>query len=139
MDEDKKTQPPSTHVQVTSIDILREWFGGERYAGDHEYLDGNYGKQAQQVVDWLTAQSEGRLEVLARRHEKALQIGAKMREALEHIADEENVYKGHGNYETVPVLSAEEAQSAARSVLMSIRLESPDVTQPPPPKAAGDT
>jgi hypothetical protein len=33
--------------------ILREWFGGDRYARDYEYLDANYGKQAQQVADWL--------------------------------------------------------------------------------------
>jgi hypothetical protein len=39
--------------RITSIDILREWFGGERYARDYEYLDANYGRQAQQVVDWL--------------------------------------------------------------------------------------
>lgn len=54
-----KTAAPKTHVEgrdgwrITSIDILREWFGGERYARDHEYLDANYGRQAQQVVDWL--------------------------------------------------------------------------------------
>jgi len=35
-------------------------------------------------------------------------------EALENIAREMNVYKGHGDYETIPFLSADEAQSAAR-------------------------
>ncbi|TPN03845.1 hypothetical protein FJ973_29835 [Mesorhizobium sp. B2-1-3] len=38
---------------TTTTDILREWFGGERYARDHEYLDANFGKQAGQVVDYL--------------------------------------------------------------------------------------
>lgn len=42
-------------VNVTSSSILREWFGADRYARDHEYLDANFGKQAQQVVDWLAS------------------------------------------------------------------------------------
>lgn len=38
---------------INKIDILREWFGGERYARDYEYLDANFGAQAQSVVDYL--------------------------------------------------------------------------------------
>ncbi|MBZ9888082.1 hypothetical protein LB559_09035 [Mesorhizobium sp. BR1-1-3] len=49
---------------VTATDILREWFGGDRYARDHEYLDANYGKQARQVANYLAlraALSPGRI------------------------------------------------------------------------------
>lgn len=42
-------------VRVTSSSILREWFGADRYARDHEYLDANFGKQAQQVADMLAS------------------------------------------------------------------------------------
>lgn len=37
--------------------------------------------------------------------------------ALAQIADEENVYKGNGDYDTVPTMSAEQMQSLAREVL----------------------
>lgn len=42
---------------VTATDILREWFGGERYARDYEYLDANFGEQAARVVDYLSTTS----------------------------------------------------------------------------------
>lgn len=39
------------------------------------------------------------------------------RTALLRIADEHKVYKGHGDHDTVPACSAEEAQSLARTAL----------------------
>lgn len=41
-------------LKPTRIDILREWFGGERYARDYEYLDANYSEQATRVVAYLS-------------------------------------------------------------------------------------
>lgn len=43
--------------------------------------------------------------------------GRPFRNALEKIASEQNVYKGHGNYDTVPAYTADEAQGIARAVL----------------------
>lgn len=45
--------PGLREALVSSKRILREWFGGERYARDYEYLDANFGKQARQVADWV--------------------------------------------------------------------------------------
>ena len=42
---------------VSHIDILREWFGGDRYARDYEYLDANFGKQAKQVSTYLAGRA----------------------------------------------------------------------------------
>lgn len=42
---------------VCWIDILREWFGGERYARDYEYLDKNYAEQARRVEAFLNART----------------------------------------------------------------------------------
>jgi hypothetical protein len=41
-----KVKPPS------KIDVLREWFGGDRYARDYEYIDANFSEQAQRVADY---------------------------------------------------------------------------------------
>lgn len=38
---------------IKPVEIIREWFGGERYARDYEYLDANFGKQAKHVADFL--------------------------------------------------------------------------------------
>ena len=43
--------------EISWIDILREWFGGERYARDYEYLDANYGAQAKRVADYLNTRT----------------------------------------------------------------------------------
>lgn len=40
------------------------------------------------------------------------------RDALWRIAEEQRVYMGHGDYDMLPMLSAEEAQSLARHALM---------------------
>lgn len=40
------------------------------------------------------------------------------KDALSRIAEEQKVYLGHGDYDTLPMLSAEEAQSLARDALM---------------------
>lgn len=40
---------------ITWVDVLREWFGGERYARDYEYLDANYRKNAERVADYSAA------------------------------------------------------------------------------------
>lgn len=37
--------------------------------------------------------------------------------ALEEIADEQKVYKGHGDFDIIPALDADEAQSRARKAL----------------------
>jgi hypothetical protein len=42
----------------------------------------------------------------------------RFREALERIADEQKVYKGHGDYDIIPALNREEAQAVARKALM---------------------
>lgn len=45
--------PPAGVVKpLSKIDVLREWFGGDRYARDYEYIDANFGRQAQQVADY---------------------------------------------------------------------------------------
>ena len=44
---------------------------------------------------------------------------AAYREALEQIADEQKIYKGHGDYDIEPALTAVEAQSVARKALAS--------------------
>lgn len=41
----------------------------------------------------------------------------RFREALERIAGEQKVYTGHGDYDILPALDADEAQALARSVL----------------------
>ena len=41
-------------VAITRTDILREWFGGDRYARDYEYLNVNFGAQADRVVAFLS-------------------------------------------------------------------------------------
>lgn len=41
-------------------------------------------------------------------------------DALEQIAREQNVYKGHGDFDTVPYLSSEQAQTVARSALAMV-------------------
>jgi hypothetical protein len=48
---------PREGEQITRTVILREWFGGDRYARDHEYLDTNFGVQADRVVSYLEALS----------------------------------------------------------------------------------
>lgn len=54
----------------------------------------------------------------AARELEALRAEVKrLREALERIAAEENVYKGHGDYTVEPALSATEAQDVAREAL----------------------
>lgn len=45
-----------------------------------------------------------------------------MIEALEKIAEEQKVYLGHGDYNIVPALTAEEAQALARYVLLKYQL-----------------
>jgi hypothetical protein len=50
-----KVKPPS------KIDVLREWFGGDRYARDYEYIDANFSEQAQRVADY-TARTMSALE-----------------------------------------------------------------------------
>ena len=42
---------------------------------------------------------------------------ARCEEALTQIADEQKVYKGHGDYDILPALTAEEAQMSARTAL----------------------
>lgn len=42
-------------ASLSRIDIMREWFGGDRYARDYEYLDTNFGHLAQRVVDYIAA------------------------------------------------------------------------------------
>lgn len=42
-----------------------------------------------------------------------------MREALEKIAAEQKVYRGHGDYDIIPALDADEAQAVARTALAS--------------------
>jgi hypothetical protein len=42
---------------------------------------------------------------------------AALREALTEIADEQKVYKGHGDYDILPKYDAEGAQSLARAAL----------------------
>jgi hypothetical protein len=49
-----------------------------------------------------------------------------MRDALERIAAEQKVYKGHGDYEIVPALTAEEAQSVAREALSLLTTKASD-------------
>lgn len=46
-----------TERPVCWIDILREWFGGERYARDYEYLDKNYAEQARRVEAFLNSRT----------------------------------------------------------------------------------
>jgi hypothetical protein len=41
-------------------------------------------------------------------------------DALNHIADEQKVYKGHGDYDILPMCDADEAQSIARDALIKI-------------------
>ena len=38
------------HLATTKIDVLREWFGGERYARDYEFIDASFGAQAEAVA-----------------------------------------------------------------------------------------
>jgi DNA-binding GntR family transcriptional regulator len=49
-----------------------------------------------------------------------------IREALERIAAEQKVYKGHGVYVIVPALTAEEAQSVAREALSLLTTKASD-------------
>ena len=44
---------------------------------------------------------------------------ARLRTALEQIADEQKVYKGHGDYDIIPALDADEAQKIARKALQA--------------------
>lgn len=41
----------------------------------------------------------------------------RMRKVLDQIADEQKVYKGHGDYDVIPACGADEAQRLAREVL----------------------
>ena len=43
----------------------------------------------------------------------------RLRAALERIASEQKVYKGHGDFDTLPALEADEAQAEARRALTS--------------------
>ena len=43
---------------INRTDLLREWFGGERYARDYEYLDANYGAQADRVVAYFVGATQ---------------------------------------------------------------------------------
>ena len=40
--------------------------------------------------------------------------------ALDMIADEQKVYKGHGDYDILPALDADEAQNVARRALSNL-------------------
>lgn len=44
---------------LTWIDVLREWFDGDRYARDYEYLDANFGEQAKRVAAYIAALAQG--------------------------------------------------------------------------------
>lgn len=45
----------SEREPVARADILREWFGGKRYARDYEYLDASYGAAADRVLAYLNS------------------------------------------------------------------------------------
>lgn len=63
--------PPATPVQPTAsveavdrLDVviaLREWFGGERYARDYEYLDTQMGPQMKAMLETVLASRRKRL------------------------------------------------------------------------------
>lgn len=107
---------------ATPTDILREWFGGERYARDHEYLDASYGKRAQQVVNWLASTPassavDGRaapFDVIAhlyRQREFSLSTfgpGARRKGVCDHIRKELDEIEadpdGHGECEWIDVI-----------------------------------
>jgi len=42
--------PRANGREITRTDILREWFGGERYARDYEYLDASFGHRADAIL-----------------------------------------------------------------------------------------
>ena len=46
-------------------------------------------------------------------------ITMRLREALKEIAGEQKVYTGHGDYDVLPALDADQAQALARRALMS--------------------
>ena len=59
-------------------------------------------------IDYLQANSAYFIEELRAR---------KFKEALEKIAEEQKIYKGHGDYDIEPALTAQGAQDLARKVL----------------------
>ena len=61
-------------VAVTKTDILREWFGGERYARDYEYIDANFGKEASRVAALYPTAPDlwGELERVTRERDEAI-------------------------------------------------------------------
>lgn len=48
----------SAAVKLTRTDVLREWFGGKRYARDYEYLDAQFGQAADRIISFLSARAE---------------------------------------------------------------------------------
>lgn len=91
-------------ASVTRTDILREWFGGDRYARDYDYLDANFGEQADRVLTYLAST----LTALAARAEKAAEAEAWERRAGEAIMGEAAAV------ERITTLEAENAALRAR-------------------------
>jgi hypothetical protein len=48
--ESKTESSPEVTEAMHAIDVLREWFGGDRYARDYEYINANYMEQARKVA-----------------------------------------------------------------------------------------
>lgn len=45
---------------ISWIEVLREWFGAERYARDYEFLDANYRKEAEAVARYAESTHRAR-------------------------------------------------------------------------------
>jgi Lar family restriction alleviation protein len=71
---------------------------------------------------WDWCDGTGRMDHPTGRAANAVAMAIK---ALEQIADEQKVYKGHGDYDIIPALTADEAQSLARKVLSQRQSEAP--------------
>jgi hypothetical protein len=69
---------------ITATDILREWFGGDRYARDYEYLDANYGPQATRVATYVAKTALSHPEPVAEEAVTRMSI-AEAAKALEHV------------------------------------------------------
>lgn len=80
---------PSCCEGVTSTDILREWFGGDRYARDYEYLDTSFREQAECVARWLRARAQP-----CRCGELQKNRIQKLEAALEKVAQEGSIHGG---------------------------------------------
>ncbi len=48
--------------------------------------------------------------------------------ALEQIAAEQKVYKGHGDFDVIPALDADEAQALARKTLIALRAQAKEAS-----------